>query len=178
MQQEDHADFLSRQDLAVHCSIMLLQFWAATEVVNPDLCFLKSWDYIADFFLFPWLYFFLCVVGSPGLCLVVVKYVGTVKRISFVFPKSKLLLQANVLRTVEVRVSFLWTWVRVLCLLTAGTAIPCPRQLFITSCNASAPSSNSSNTDRSVLLSISSARHSTCCSCFQAAYLVISQPSG
>lgn len=143
------------------------------EVVNPDL---KTWGYIADFFLLI-LLFILCVV-SPGLCLIVVKYVRTVKMISFVFLKSKLLLQVNVLRMVEVRVSLLWTCVWVLCLLTARTGICCPRQLFITSRNASAPSSNSSNTDRSVLLSISCARHSTCCSCFQAAYLVISQPSG
>lgn len=106
------------------------------------------------------------------------KYVRTVKMISFVFLKSKPLLQVNVLRMVEVRVSLLWTCAWVLCLLTARTGIRCHRQLFITSCNASAPSSNSSNTDRSVLLSISCARHSTCCSCFQAAYLVISQPSG
>ena len=114
----------------------------------------------------------LCVVGSPGWCL------GTVNRICFVFLKSKLRLKVNVWRMVEVRVSFLWTCIRMLYLLTSATDIPCPRQLFLTSHKASAPSSNSSNTDRSVWLSISSARHSTCCSCFQAAYLVISQPSG
>lgn len=123
------------------CSLLYPGFWVLIEVVNPDLGVWKSWGCIAD--SSPLLTsLFLCV------CSCSYEYVRTIKSVSFVFLKSKLLLQVTVLRTVEVRVGFLWT-----CLgCFVSNCYPLPQTAFHNSCKASDPSSNSSNTNRCVTI--------------------------
>lgn len=128
--------------------ILIFQSWAAAEVVDPDLGVWKGWVCVADSSLM--ISLLLCVCSwVPRTC----SYVNMWEQ-SRVFP----------LCFWNPNYSFKWLcweqqrWARlsmnlprVLCLLEA-TAIPCPRLLFINSCKASDPFSNSSNTDCGVTI--------------------------
>lgn len=181
MQQGDCTDFPSTQllDPAVHCCILVFQLWAVTEALNPDLGVWKSQGGIADSSLL--ISLFLCVYSwVPRIMPVLVNM--------WEQPRAFHLCFWNL------NYSFKWLcweqqrWGLAFCELASGTLSPdgsscypllfCyPRLLFMNSVRPLIPS-QILQIPIVVLLSINSSSHSTCCSCFQAAYLVISQPSG